>query len=148
MILYTTPNGDVKMEVFLQNETLWLTQKMIAELYEVEINTINYHLKEIFKSGELEERTVIRKIRITASDGKDYLTAFYNLDAIIAVGYRVNSRRATQFRIWATAVRQVMDYSQSQSLVSSNFDKYKLFKDEVLVSYQGKANQPTAWGGG
>ena len=104
IILYITPNGDVKMEVFLQDETLWLTQKMMAELFGVEINTINYHLKEIFKSGELEENSVIRKNRITASDKKDYLTTFYNLDAIIAVGYRVNSKRATQFRIWATQI--------------------------------------------
>jgi len=104
IILYTTPNGDVKLEVFLQDETMWLTQKRIAELFGVEVHTINYHLKEIFKSGELEENSVIRKIRITASDGKDYLTAFYNLDAIIAVGYRVNSKRATQFRIWATQI--------------------------------------------
>jgi len=104
IILYTTPNGNVKLEVFLQDETMWLTQKRIAELFGVEVHTINYHLKEIFKSGELEENSVIRKIRITASDGKDYLTAFYNLDAIIAVGYRVNSKRATQFRIWATQI--------------------------------------------
>lgn len=103
-ILYTTPNGAVKLEVFLRDETLWLTQKMIAELFDVETNTINYHLKEIFKSRELVEETVIRKIRITAADGKEYLTAFYNLDAIIAVGYRVNSKQATQFRIWATQV--------------------------------------------
>ncbi len=104
IILYTTTNGDVKLEVFLHDETMWLTQKQIADLFGVEVNTINYHLKEIFKSSELEEISVIRKIRITASDRKDYLTAFYNLDVIIAVGYRVNSKRATQFRIWATQV--------------------------------------------
>lgn len=103
-ILYTSPNGDIKLDVFIQDETLWLTQKMMAELFDVEVNTINYHLKEIFKSGELTENSVIRKIRITAPDGKQYLTNFYNLDAIIAVGYRVNSQRATQFRIWATQV--------------------------------------------
>jgi hypothetical protein len=76
----------------------------MAELFGVEVNTINYHLKEIFKSEELVEDSVIRKIRITASDSKKYLTNFYNLDAIIAIGYRVNSKQATQFRIWATAV--------------------------------------------
>jgi len=103
-ILYTSPSGDVKLDVFLQNETLWLTQKMLAELFGVEVNTINYHLKEIFKSVELSEDSVVRKIRITASDGKEYATNFYNLDAIIAVGYRVNSQRATQFRVWATKV--------------------------------------------
>lgn len=78
--------------------------KLIAELFGVEVNTINYHLKEIFKSEELSEEAVIRKNRITASDGKSYNTNFYNLDVIISVGYRVNSLRATQFRQWATGV--------------------------------------------
>ena len=68
--LYSTKNGNVKLEIFLEEETLWLSQKMMAELFEVEVNTINYHIKEIFKSGELEEDSVIRKFRITASDGK------------------------------------------------------------------------------
>ena len=102
IILYSTPQGDIKIEVFLQDETVWLTQRAMGELFWVETNTINYHLKEIFKSKELEEQSVIRKIRITATDGKKYLTNFYNLDAIISVGYRVNSHQATQFRIWAT----------------------------------------------
>ncbi len=107
IIFYTTPNGDVKLEVFLQDETLWLTQKMMAELFDVEINTISYHLKEIFKSSELEENSTIRKIRIVQNEGGRDISRevdFYNLDAIIAVGYRVNSKRATQFRIWATQV--------------------------------------------
>ena len=69
-VLYSTKNGNVKLEIFLEEETLWLSQKMMAELFEVEVNTINYHIKEIFKSGELEENSVIRKFRITASDGK------------------------------------------------------------------------------
>lgn len=102
IIFYSTPDGAVHIEVFFQNETFWLSQKKMAELFGVEVNTINYHLKEIFKSAELQEDAVIRKIRITAEDGKNYLTNFYNLDAIIAVGYRVNSYQATQFRVWAT----------------------------------------------
>jgi hypothetical protein len=102
IILYTTPQGDVRLEVVVEDETVWLTQKAMGELFGVETHTINYHLKEIFKSKELAEDSVIRKIRITANDGKQYLTNFYNLDAIISVGYRVNSQQATQFRIWAT----------------------------------------------
>lgn len=102
IIFYSSPEGDIKVEVIFNDETFWLTQKRMAELFGVEVNTINYHLKEIFKSGELQEDSVIRKIRITAEDRKNYLTNFYNLDAIIAVGYRVNSFQATQFRIWAT----------------------------------------------
>lgn len=101
-LLYTTPSGDVKIEVLFENESIWLSQRKMAELFDVEVNTINYHLKEIFKTGELQENSVIRKIRTTADDGKKYETNFYNLDAIISVGYRVNSEKATHFRIWAT----------------------------------------------
>lgn len=104
IIFYTSPEGHIRVEVVYEEETFWLSQKRMADLFGVEVNTINYHLKEIFKSGELQEDRVIRKIRITAKDGKKYLTNFYNLDAIIAVGYRVNSFQATQFRIWATKV--------------------------------------------
>jgi hypothetical protein len=103
-VIFQTEEGKVNVDVFFYNDTLWMTQKTMAELFEVEINTINYHLKNIFESNELEENSVIREIRITASDGKKYLTKFYSLDAIIAVGYRINSKRATKFRIWATKV--------------------------------------------
>ncbi len=103
-LLYTTPNGAVKFDVFVQHETVWLTQKQLAELFEVSIPTINEHLQNIFSTHELDEKSVIRNFRITAVDGKTYETKHYNLDAIISVGYRVNSTRATQFRIWATQV--------------------------------------------
>jgi hypothetical protein len=102
IILYRTATGDVRVEVLFEGETLWLTQKQIADLFNVDIRTVSEHLQTIFSSGELQEDSVIRKIRNTATDGKSYLTNFYHLDAIIAVGYRVNSLRATQFRIWAT----------------------------------------------
>lgn len=105
IILYTTPQGNVKIEIRYEGETFWLTQKKLAELFGVEVNTINYHLKEIFKSGELDENATIRKIRIVQTEGTREVSRevdFYNLDAIIAVGYRVNSYNATQFRIWAT----------------------------------------------
>ena len=102
--LYTTPNGKVKVEIFLRDENLWLTQKRMADLFGVGIPAINKHLKNIFKSNELQEDSVISIMEITAEDGKKYSTKFYNLDAIISVGYRVNSRQATHFRIWATQV--------------------------------------------
>lgn len=108
IVIYQTDDGQAKITVQFEDETAWLTQKRMAELFAVEANTINYHLKEIFISGELSKNSVTRKIRITASDGKKYLTSFYNLDAIISVGYRVNSIRGTQFRIWATA--RLRDY--------------------------------------
>ena len=106
-ILYTTPEGNIKVDVFLQDETLWPTQKMMGELFYVETQTINYHLKDIFSSKELAEEATIRKIRIVRKEGNrdvERLIDYYNLDAIIAVGYRVNSNQATQFRIWATKV--------------------------------------------
>lgn len=103
LIVYQSQNNEnISVEVLYDNEDFWLTQKSMSKLFEVEVNTINYHLKEIFKSGELTEESVIRKIRITANDGKNYNTNFYSLDVIIAVGYRVNSKQATDFRIWAT----------------------------------------------
>ena len=103
LIVYQSQNNEnISVEVLYDNEDFWLTQKSMSKLFEVEVNTRNYHLKEIFKSGELTEESVIRKIRITANDGKNYNTNFYSLDVIIAVGYRVNSKQATDFRIWAT----------------------------------------------
>lgn len=101
-LLYTTPNGKVKVEIFLRDENIWLTQAKIAMLFGVGIPAINKHLKNIFESGELQENSVISKMEITADDGKIYKTMFYNLDAILSVGYRVSSAQATQFRIWAT----------------------------------------------
>ena len=102
IIFYNSPQGDVQVEVVYNAETFWLTQKKMAELFGVAVPAISKHLKNIFDSGELQESSVVSKIEITARDGKKYQTTFYNLDAVIAVGYRVNSVRATQFRIWAT----------------------------------------------
>ncbi len=102
LILYQTEAGTVRIEVLYQSDTVWLNQKKIAELFGVDIRTISEHIRNIFATGELDEQSVLRKIRTTAADGKNYLVNFYNLDAIISVGYRVNSAQATQFRIWAT----------------------------------------------
>lgn len=102
IIFYTTPNSQVNIEVFFAGETFWLSQKKMSDLFAVDVRTISEHLTNIFKTIELNEDSVIRKIRTTAADGKNYITNFYSLDAIIAVGYRVNSFQATQFRIWAT----------------------------------------------
>ncbi len=101
-LLYTTPDGKVKVEIFLRDETIWLTQEKIALLFGVQRPAVTKHLKNIFESGELAEYSVSSILEHTAPDGKTYKTKFYNLDAIISVGYRVNSRHATLFRIWAT----------------------------------------------
>ena len=103
-LIFTQQAGESGIEVRYEDETIWLTQKLMAELFDVDVRTVNEHLKNIFTSGELQENSVIRKFRITASDGKNYNTQFYNLDTVISIGYRVNSRRATQFRQWATNI--------------------------------------------
>jgi hypothetical protein len=92
ILLYSTPNGKIKVEIYLRNETIWLTQQKIADLFGAERSVITKHLKNIFQSGELTENSVSAKIAHTASDGKTYKTTFYNLDTILSVGYRVNSR--------------------------------------------------------
>ncbi|MFN5264562.1 MAG: virulence RhuM family protein, partial [Pseudanabaena sp.] len=105
ILLYTSPDGAVKIEVIYEGETFWLSQKKIAQLFGVESNTITYHLKEIYQSGELEPDPTARKFRVVQREGSRDVTRqidFYNLDVVIAVGYRVNSYQATQFRIWAT----------------------------------------------
>ena len=104
-ILYTAPSGEVKIEIYVQNETVWLTQQKIANLFRVTKSTISEHLSNIFESGELEQEATVRKFRTVQKEGERNVNRnleFYNLDAIISVGYRVNSARATQFRIWAT----------------------------------------------
>ena len=106
-LVFTNQNKTSTIEVRYEDESIWLSQKLMAELFDVEVNTINYHLKEIYKSSEIQEDGTVRKFRIVQQEGKRQVNRdidFYNLDAIISVGYRVNSIRATQFRQWATQV--------------------------------------------
>lgn len=105
-LTFIAATGESGVDTIYADENIWLTQKMMGMLYNVETHTVNYHLKKIFLANELEEHLVIRKFRITAKDGKTYTTQHYNLSAIIAVGYKVNSERAVQFRKWATQVLQ------------------------------------------
>ena len=105
IILYTAPEGNAHIEVFYEQETFWLSQKKMAELFGVDVRTISEHLQNIFKTNELQPEATVRNFRIVQNEGARQVTReidFYNLDAIIAVGYRVNSREATHFRIWAT----------------------------------------------
>ena len=112
ILLYKTPNQEIKLEVLIQNETIWLNQKQISELFDVKIPAISKHLKNIFTSAELDEKVVVSKMEITTEHGamkgrqQTKKVNFYNLDAIISIGYRVNSTKATQFRIWATKILQ------------------------------------------
>jgi len=101
-LIYNTPQENIKVDVVVKDETIWLTQKAMAALFGTSRENITMHLKSVFENAELQEISVCKKFLLTAADGKNYNTQFYNLDAIISVGYRVNSARATQFRIWAT----------------------------------------------
>ena len=104
IILYKSPGGNIDLKVSFDGKTVWLSQKQMAELFNKDVRTINEHIQNVFVEGESIEKSVIRNFRITANDGKSYLTNFYNLDVIISVGYRVKSIQGTQFRIWATNV--------------------------------------------
>ncbi|MBE0502658.1 MAG: virulence RhuM family protein [Desulfuromonadales bacterium] len=130
-LTFVAASGSGGVETVYADESIWLTQKMMATLYDVDVRTINYHLKKIFSDSELQEDSVIRNFRITAADGKSYNTKHYNLAAIIAVGYKVNSERAVQFRKWATGVIEeytikayVMDDERIKSGGSILTDQY------------------------
>jgi len=103
-LTFIAATGKSGVEAIYENEDIWLSQKMLGQLYDVDVRTINYHLKKVFEDRELDENSVIRNFRITAADGKNYNTKHYNLSATIAVGYKVNSERAVQFRKWATEI--------------------------------------------
>lgn len=135
-LIYETPNDKVSVRVILKDENIWLTQKSMANLFDVVENNITYHLKNIFNNNELDENSVTQKIRVTASDGKIYNTSFYNLDAIIAVGYRVNSKKATQFRIWATSVLKdyiIKGYKLDKERLKNGSKFGKDYFDELLT---------------
>ncbi len=102
IIIYQNSDGNIKIDVRLEDENVWLTQGQIMILFQKSKATISEHIKNIFEEGELQEKTVVRKFRTTAADGKNYDVSYYNLDVIISVGYRVKSPQGTQFRIWAT----------------------------------------------
>jgi hypothetical protein len=102
LMLYQTADGKTKIDVRLQDETVWLSQKQMSELFQKDVRTVNEHIQNLFDERELAQDSVIRNFRITAADGKIYETMHYNLDVVISVGYRVKSHRGTQFRIWAT----------------------------------------------
>ena len=129
LIIYNTVDGQTKIEVRIKDDTVWLSQKQMAELFDKDVRTINEHIKNVFFEGELAENSVIRKFRITASDGKMYTTNFYNLDVIISVGYRVKSLHGTQFRIWAT--QKLRDYI----IKSFAMDDERLAEGRVAKTY-------------
>lgn len=137
-LIFTSQSGEQSIEVRYEDETIWLTQKLMAQLFDVDVRTISEHLRNIFSNGELQQDSVVRKFRNTASDGKSYNTNFYNLDAIISVGYRVNSMRATQFRQWATQVLRefaikgyVLDRKRMENGVFLDEDYFERLLSEI-----------------
>ena len=137
-LVFTAQAGEESIEARYEDETVWLSQRLMAVLFEVDVRTISEHLQNIFSNGELAQDSVIRKFRITAADGKQYNTNHYNLDAIISVGYRVNSKRATQFRQWATRVLRefaikgyVLDRKRMENGSFLGEDYFECLLDEV-----------------
>jgi prophage maintenance system killer protein len=151
IVLYQSEDGQAALDVHLKNETVWLTQAQMVELFQRDKRTVSEHIRNVFKEGELFEEAVVRKSRTTASDGKSYRMNFYNLDVIISVGYRVKSQRGTQFRIWATTIlkdhlvrgyslnqrrlaeKGVEDMRQVLSLFAGTLENHNLVSDEGLA---------------
>jgi hypothetical protein len=137
IVIYQSADGSIATEVRLEGETVWLSQKQMAELFGKNIRTVSEHIRNVFKEGELVEPSVIRNYRITAADGKDYDTAHYNLDVIISVGYRVKSSQGTQFRIWANRVLKdylVQGYALNQQRLEAQQEKMAELKQAISLS--------------
>jgi hypothetical protein len=134
IIIYTDDKGNTELRADVKGETIWASQAQVAQLFDVNVRTVNEHLKNVFKSSELHQVSVIRNFRITAADGKQYLTKLYNLDAIIAVGYRVNSKKATQFRIWATSVLKdfiIKGFSLNRQMLTKSPEKIEGLQEAI-----------------
>lgn len=148
IILYNTEDGQAAIDVHLTDETVWLNQGQMTELFQRNKRTVSEHIRNVFKEGELKEEAVVRNFRTTADDGKSYKTNFYNLDVIISVGYRVKSKRGTQFRIWATSIlkdhlvqgytlnqrrlaeKGILEAQQVLSLLANTLENQNLVSDE------------------
>ena len=144
IVLYQTADGRTSIDVKLENETVWLTQAQMAMLFDKDKRTISEHISNIFKEGELSKDSVVRNFRTTASDGKQYNTSFYNLDVIISVGYRVKSKRGTQFRIWANSVLKdylIKGYAVRNDLAQQKYDDLKALVD-VMGRTMGYLDSP------
>ena len=148
-LIYNTAEENVSINTIIKDETIWLSQKAMAVLFDCSSDNVSLHLKNIFADGELDKNLVTEKISATATDGKKYLTQFYNLDAIISVGYRVNSAKATKFRIWATSVLKeymrkgfVVDderLKQGSNVFGKDYFRELLDKDSVIRKFRTTA---------
>ena len=163
VVLYEAPDGQIRLDVRLEQDTVWLAQAQMAELFEKNVRTISEHIRNIFKEKELDNSSVIRNFRITARDGKAYDTQFYNLDVIISVGYRVKSKRGTQFRVWATRTlrehllrgytlnekrlreKGLGEFEQAFDLLSRTLNQNALVTDEGRAVLQVVQQYTRAW---
>ena len=139
IIIYQTSEKEVELQVRLENETVWLAQSQIALLFGTQRPAITKHINNIFKSGELDKDSVSSILEHTATDGKTYKTQFYNLDTIVSVGYRVNSKRATQFRIWATNVLKqylVKGFALNQKRLLETQEKFKELQETISFLHE------------
>lgn len=144
IIIYQTEDGEVQIDVQMQDENIWLTQMQMAQLFDVKRPAISKHLKNIFKSGELRENAVVSILETTANDGKTYKTNYYNLDAIVSVGYRVNSDKATKFRIWATSILKkylMMGYAVNENKLKLEQQKVKTLQSTINLLSRSISNQ-------
>lgn len=144
IIIYTSEDGSISLDTKLENETIWLTQKQMAELFDKNIRTVNEHINNIFKEGELDKNSVIRNFRTTANDGKQYDTNFYNLDVIISVGYRVKSIRGTQFRIWANKIIKefiTKGYVINEKMLKTKQEQIKTLQSTISLLTRSLENQ-------
>lgn len=142
LAIYQNDQGAIELSVDADNETIWATQKQIALVFGVDVRTVNEHLMNIFKTQELDDDSVIRKFRITAKDGKTYNTKHYNLDAVISVGYRVNSKNATAFRKWATKTLKsyiVDGYAIDPARIEQNRTKFLQAMEDLKLLSKGNA---------
>jgi prophage maintenance system killer protein len=163
VVLYEAPDGQIRLDVRLEQDTVWLAQAQMAELFDKNVRTISEHIRNVFKEKELDNSSVIRNFRITARDGKAYDTQFYNLDVIISVGYRVKSQRGTQFRIWATRMlkdhllrgytlnekrlreRGLGEIEQAMGLLAHTLTQHALVTDEGRAVLQVVQQYTRAW---
>jgi uncharacterized small protein (DUF1192 family) len=163
IILYQSEDGTSALDVHLKDETVWLTQKQIAALFATERSVVTKHIGNVFRTGELDREAVCAKFAHTAEDGKIYRTSFYNLDVIIAVGYRVNAKRGTQFRIWATGVlkdhlvrgytlnqqrlaeKGVAELKQAMALLATTLESHELVSDEGRAVLEVVSRYARTW---
>ena len=144
IVIYTSEDGSISLDTKLENDTIWLSQKQMAELFDKNVRTVNEHINNIFKEGELDKNSVIRNFRITANDCKNYDTNFYNLDVIISVGYRVKSLRGTQFRIWANKILKeyiTKGYAINEKLLKTKQEQIQTLQSTLNLLTRSIENQ-------